>query len=363
MNADAQTEFIERIDRVAHSEGVTEPLPGLRLRRASHPSPMSHGISSRSFCLIAQGSKDIYLGHPASFRPRSQPLFGVDRDAPHLQPDSRGHTRHAIFGVRAHARSGHGRIGDGGIGQTCAAGPCSAHRYRCQPGRCRVIRCGIARAPFDRHTGRCALSRAAAATRDHLPVAHGRTGRPGPADHHAGWGSTGSAQRSTGCAPISTAHAGRCARAGSGDERFRFPSPVQTGDRHEPVAISEAASVAGSAAVDDQRRLRCDHRGLSGWLRRCLTFQPRIQTPLWRTAPARCGPHARHSPNPLRFSPWATQWKTGGYRLRSGCDSRSAGQGSIPALRSDLRTDILAGDAQLIQEVRFAPWRASCPRW
>lgn len=62
MNADAQTEFIERIDRVAYNEGVTEPLPGLRLRRASHPSPMSHGISSRSFCLIAQGSKDIYLG-------------------------------------------------------------------------------------------------------------------------------------------------------------------------------------------------------------------------------------------------------------------------------------------------------------
>jgi AraC-like DNA-binding protein len=62
MNADAQTEFIERIERAAHVEGVTEPFPGLRLRRASHPSPMGHGISFPSFCLVAQGSKELHLG-------------------------------------------------------------------------------------------------------------------------------------------------------------------------------------------------------------------------------------------------------------------------------------------------------------
>lgn len=62
MNEDARAEFIERIDHVAHAEGVTEPLPGLRLRRASTPSPMGHGVSFPSFCLIGQGSKEIHLG-------------------------------------------------------------------------------------------------------------------------------------------------------------------------------------------------------------------------------------------------------------------------------------------------------------
>lgn len=62
MNDDARIEFVERIAHVAQTEGVTEPLPGVRLRRASNPSPMGHGVSFPSFCMVAQGSKEIHLG-------------------------------------------------------------------------------------------------------------------------------------------------------------------------------------------------------------------------------------------------------------------------------------------------------------
>ena len=55
-------ELIERIARAVRDDGRVEPLKGLHLQRASCPTECVHGVSDLSFCVIAQGSKEIFLG-------------------------------------------------------------------------------------------------------------------------------------------------------------------------------------------------------------------------------------------------------------------------------------------------------------
>ncbi len=58
----AVTSLIERITQAIREDGTAEPLDGLRLRRASAPTELGHGTSQPSFCVIAQGSKEVRLG-------------------------------------------------------------------------------------------------------------------------------------------------------------------------------------------------------------------------------------------------------------------------------------------------------------
>ncbi len=58
----SREELIERLVRAIHDDGTAEPLPGLRLRRASASTGLGHGVSFPSFCVIAQGSKELLLG-------------------------------------------------------------------------------------------------------------------------------------------------------------------------------------------------------------------------------------------------------------------------------------------------------------
>jgi AraC-like DNA-binding protein len=58
----SREEFIERLARVVRHDGSVEPLNGLTLHRSSAPTGLAHGVSFPSFCLIAQGSKEILLG-------------------------------------------------------------------------------------------------------------------------------------------------------------------------------------------------------------------------------------------------------------------------------------------------------------
>jgi AraC-like DNA-binding protein len=62
MNESSQRELIERILRAVPREGVREDLAGVRLRRSNAPSELGHGTSFPSFCVIAQGSKELRLG-------------------------------------------------------------------------------------------------------------------------------------------------------------------------------------------------------------------------------------------------------------------------------------------------------------
>lgn len=58
----AREELAERITRAVPEDGVVEPLKGIYLRRASTPTELLHGVSDPSFCVIAQGSKEVLLG-------------------------------------------------------------------------------------------------------------------------------------------------------------------------------------------------------------------------------------------------------------------------------------------------------------
>ncbi len=58
----SRDELVERSARAIGDDGTAEPLDGLRLRRASSPTELGHGTSYPSFCVIAQGSKEVRLG-------------------------------------------------------------------------------------------------------------------------------------------------------------------------------------------------------------------------------------------------------------------------------------------------------------
>jgi AraC-like DNA-binding protein len=55
-------ELAGRIARAVREDGTVEPQEGLHLARTSSPTEAVHGVSTPSFCVIAQGSKEILLG-------------------------------------------------------------------------------------------------------------------------------------------------------------------------------------------------------------------------------------------------------------------------------------------------------------
>jgi AraC-like DNA-binding protein len=57
-----QDELVERIARAIREDGRVEPLKGLRLRRSSSPTEL-HSVSDPAFCVVAQGSKEVFLGN------------------------------------------------------------------------------------------------------------------------------------------------------------------------------------------------------------------------------------------------------------------------------------------------------------
>jgi AraC-like DNA-binding protein len=61
MQAD-RDELVERISNAQRDDGVTELLPGLHLGRVSVPLQKLHSVVEPSFCVIAQGSKEVLLG-------------------------------------------------------------------------------------------------------------------------------------------------------------------------------------------------------------------------------------------------------------------------------------------------------------
>jgi len=55
-------ELVERITQAVPVDGVVEPLAGLHLGRVSCPREPNHHVQEPSFCVIAQGSKEVLLG-------------------------------------------------------------------------------------------------------------------------------------------------------------------------------------------------------------------------------------------------------------------------------------------------------------
>src|SRR5215217_9085758 len=56
-------ELAELVARAVGEDGTVEAPGGLRLLRQSSPTPKGHGVSSPAFCVIAQGSKVVWLGN------------------------------------------------------------------------------------------------------------------------------------------------------------------------------------------------------------------------------------------------------------------------------------------------------------
>ncbi len=57
-----RVELVERIARAVRQDGRAEPLKGLRLHRESSSKELVHSVSFPAFCVIAQGSKEVFLG-------------------------------------------------------------------------------------------------------------------------------------------------------------------------------------------------------------------------------------------------------------------------------------------------------------
>ncbi len=57
-----RVELVERIVRAVREDGRAEPLKGLRLHRESSSKELVHSVSFPAFCVIAQGSKEVFLG-------------------------------------------------------------------------------------------------------------------------------------------------------------------------------------------------------------------------------------------------------------------------------------------------------------
>lgn len=55
-------ELVERIKRAVPEDGVVEPLEGVFLARAATPLEQLHSVVKPSFCVVAQGSKEVLLG-------------------------------------------------------------------------------------------------------------------------------------------------------------------------------------------------------------------------------------------------------------------------------------------------------------
>ena len=54
--------MIQCIAHANREDGVVEPVQGLHLHRMSQPTERIHGLSRPSFCVIAQGGKDVFVG-------------------------------------------------------------------------------------------------------------------------------------------------------------------------------------------------------------------------------------------------------------------------------------------------------------
>ncbi|MBW7883331.1 MAG: AraC family transcriptional regulator [Caldilineaceae bacterium] len=59
----SRAELVDRVARAVPCDGTVEPLKGLFLHRSSSPREPLHSVYDPVFCVIAQGSKEVFLGN------------------------------------------------------------------------------------------------------------------------------------------------------------------------------------------------------------------------------------------------------------------------------------------------------------
>lgn len=92
----SREELVERINLTVREDGEIQPLKGLYLARVSVPLGKIHSVLEPSFCVIAQGSKEVLLGNNryqyAPFHyllstielPRASQVLEASRERPYL---------------------------------------------------------------------------------------------------------------------------------------------------------------------------------------------------------------------------------------------------------------------------------------
>jgi AraC-like DNA-binding protein len=92
----SRAELVERMVWAIRDDGVFEPLPGLHLARLSAPLDKVHSVLEPSFCVIAQGSKEVFVGNsrfqydPFHYLlatlelPRASQVLAASREKPYL---------------------------------------------------------------------------------------------------------------------------------------------------------------------------------------------------------------------------------------------------------------------------------------
>jgi len=72
-------ELVELIASALPRDGMLDPLPGLRLARASHPTPPVSAIFQPALCFVAQGGKQALLGREIfHYNPGNYLLYTID---------------------------------------------------------------------------------------------------------------------------------------------------------------------------------------------------------------------------------------------------------------------------------------------
>ena len=172
-------ELIERIAWAIRDDGTVEPLRGLRLYRQSAPTERLHGVSIPSFCAIAQGSKEVYLGEDC-FRYDEARYLLATVALPVVGQVVEASPERPYLGLRLELRSGSGRLGHGRGRSPAVTRAGQREGRRREPPGCRPARCRGAACQARRLAGRGADAHAARHARGHLPPPGGRAGRPAP---------------------------------------------------------------------------------------------------------------------------------------------------------------------------------------
>jgi AraC-like DNA-binding protein len=92
----SREELVERIARAMSEDGTSQPLRGLHLARLSTPTEKIHSVLEPSLCVIAQGSKVVFVGdsryqyNPFSYLlatielPRASQVLEASKERPYL---------------------------------------------------------------------------------------------------------------------------------------------------------------------------------------------------------------------------------------------------------------------------------------
>ena len=99
-------ELVARIAQAIPNDGSIEPVKGLRLNRSATVTDLTYGVTQPSFCVIAQGAKEINLGEEYyRYDPYHYLLATVE--LPAVSPPERVLLQHhGAFGADVHDHGG-----------------------------------------------------------------------------------------------------------------------------------------------------------------------------------------------------------------------------------------------------------------